>query len=82
MALKKIYIQYYALLREERGIQDEIINTHARTVKELYLQLQKKFKFRLSTDLIKVSINNEFVDWNTVLKSEDHVVFIPPVAGG
>ena len=81
-SLKKIHINYYALLREERGISQEIFQTKARTAQELFEELKNLYHFRLSTDLIKVAINNEFSDWQTELKSEDHIVFIPPVAGG
>ncbi len=79
---KKIHIQYYALLREERGVSHETLSTNAKTVKDLYTELQKKFKFKLSTDLLRVSLNDEFSGWETPLKSGDRIVFIPPVAGG
>lgn len=78
----KIHVQYYALLREQRGVNHEMLSTNAATVKDLYLELQKKFKFKLSTNLLRVSVNDEFVGWNTPLKSGDKIVFIPPVAGG
>ena len=80
--IKKIHIQYYALLREERGVNHETVSTSAETVKNLYLELQKKFRFKLSTDLLRVSVNDEFAGWETPLKSGDKIVFIPPVAGG
>ena len=77
-----IHIQYFALLREQRGASAEQLSTSATTARELYSQLQTKHRFTLSPDLVRVSINNEFKDWNTALKSGDHIVFIPPVAGG
>ena len=80
--IKKIHIQYYALLREERGVSQETVSTGAATAKDLYFELQKKFKFKLSTDLLRVSVNDEFLVWETPLKSGDKIVFIPPVAGG
>ncbi len=80
--IKKIHIQYYALLREERGISHETFSTSSKTARDLYFELQKKFKFKLSTDLLRVAINDEFAPWDTLLKSDDRVVFIPPVAGG
>lgn len=79
---KKIHIQYYALLREERGVGQETLSTSARTVKDLYTELQKRYKFKLSTDVLRVSVNDEFVNWETPLESGDNIVFIPPVAGG
>ena len=80
--IKKIDVQYFALLREERGLSQETISTRARTLQDLYKDLQKKYHFKLSIELLRVSINEEFSDWNTELKSGDRVVFIPPVAGG
>ena len=82
MPIKKIHIQYYALLREERGVSQETLSTTAKTARDLYFELQKKFKFKLSTDLLRVSINDEFADWAIPLKAGDKIVFIPPVAGG
>ena len=78
----KVRVQYFALLREQRGLADETISTTARTAKDLYRELQEKFKFKAATDILKVAINSEFKDWNTELKPDDVVVFIPPVAGG
>ena len=82
MVVKKIHIQYYALLREERGLTEEIVETSSSTVKDLYQELKSKFNFRLSVDILKVAVNNEFASWETQLKNNDQVVFIPPVAGG
>ncbi|MCH7516067.1 MAG: MoaD/ThiS family protein, partial [Bacteroidetes bacterium] len=36
----------------------------------------------LNKEIIKVAVNDKFVPWNTVLKPNDTIVFIPPVAGG
>jgi molybdopterin converting factor small subunit len=32
--------------------------------------------------MLRVAINEEFADWTRPLEDGDHVVFIPPVAGG
>ena len=77
-----IYVQYFALLREQRKESSEKLLTTATSARELYLQLQTKYHFTLSPNLIRVAINNEFKDWDTPLKSGDNIVFIPPVAGG
>ncbi len=79
---KKIHIFYYALLREESGLSAEIFETRSQTAKELYEELKNKYHFKLSIDILKVAVNNEFSHWETVLKSGDKVIFIPPVAGG
>jgi molybdopterin converting factor small subunit len=79
---KTIHLRYYALLREERGLSQETIQTTAQTVQELYGQLRKKHHFKLSTNLLRLAINNEFKGWATKIKSNDEIIFIPPVAGG
>lgn len=82
MKMNTVQIQYFALLREQRGENAESLATSAATARELYTELKAKHRFTLSPDLVRVAINNEFKDWDTALKSGDHIVFIPPVAGG
>ncbi len=79
---KTVHVFYYALLREERGASEETLETSAHSVQELYEELKKKYHFKLSTDILKAAVNNEFAPWETVLKSGDKIIFIPPVAGG
>ena len=79
---KQIQVQYFAVLREQRGTSQETLNTSAITAKDLYEELRAKHKFKIATELLKVAVNNEFKDWDTKLKPNDSVVFIPPVAGG
>ena len=80
--LKTIHVQYYALLREQRGVNEERLETSANTAIQLYDELQREYKFRLPTNILKVAINDEFAGWNTAIKSGDTIIFIPPVAGG
>ena len=80
--MKTIQIQYFAVLREQSGKSAEGIQTSATTARDLYQELKNRYRFTLSPDLLRVALNNEFKDWDTVLKSGDQVVFIPPVAGG
>ena len=82
MADKIVHIQYYALLREERGLSQETLSTQAATARELYEELRARHRFKLSRDLLKAAVNDEFVPWNQPLSSGDRVIFIPPVAGG
>ena len=82
MNVKKVHIYYYAVLREQRGLNQETLETKAVTAQDLYEELKSKFHFKFPSNLLKIAINNEFVDWATPLKSGDSIVFIPPVAGG
>ncbi len=79
---KEIKIQYFAVLREQRGLSDETLETSAETPEQLYHHLRKTYGFHLATEQLQVAINNEFCTMDSLLKNNDHVVFIPPVAGG
>jgi molybdopterin converting factor subunit 1 len=80
--MKKIHVAYFASLREEAGKHKETVLTSAKTARDIYKELQTRYKFRLSVDILRVAVNDEFVSWKTVLKTGDTVIFIPPVAGG
>jgi molybdopterin-guanine dinucleotide biosynthesis protein A len=75
-------LQYYALLREQAGRSEELLQTNARTPAELYAQLRQRYPFTLEPQQLRVAINSEFADWSQPLCEGDSVVFIPPVAGG
>jgi len=79
---KTVLVQYYAVLREQAGRNEESLETQAITAGELYGELQARHPFHLAPDQLKVAINDEFAAWNTQLASGDTIVFIPPVAGG
>ena len=79
---KTIHLSYFACLRESRGISDEFLETKASTAGDLYTELQGLYGFCLSKDSLKVSINDTFSSWQTELKADDRVIFIPPVSGG
>ncbi len=79
---KTIHLRYYAILREQRGLSQEMVLTQAQTALELYNDLRKKYHFTLTTDMLRLAINDEFKAWPTKIKSQDQIIFIPPVAGG
>ena len=75
-------IQYFALLREQAGCAHESLQSAARTPRDLYLELQTRHRFTLPLEMLRVAINGDFTEWDHPLEAADHVVFIPPVAGG
>ena len=79
---KNIFIQYYAILREQTGKSEEIHGTLAQNAVELFLELKERYGFFLNPENCKVAINDEFKDWQTALEDQDRIIFIPPVAGG
>ncbi|MFN8576378.1 MAG: MoaD/ThiS family protein [Candidatus Sericytochromatia bacterium] len=80
--MKTIYIDYFAKLREEANLKHELIETNSNTAEELFEELKIKHNFSFSKTHLKVSINDEFSDWETEIKDKDNIVFIQPVAGG
>lgn len=79
---KPLRIGYYAVLREQRGLSEETIESDAPTPAALYADLKAAHGFTLEASQLKVAINDAFVPWETPLAAHDQVVFIPPVAGG
>ena len=79
--MKLIKIEYFAVLREIAGRDAEELQTDAGTPAGLYAQLGQRYAFPAQGSM-KVAINDEFEDWDTILNDGDAVVFIPPVAGG
>ena len=78
----KIRIEYFALLKDQRGLSSETLETDAATPGMLYTELAAKHHFTLGPASLKVAVNEDFADWTTPLSDGDTVVFIPPVAGG
>lgn len=79
---KSVQIKYFALLRDERGLASEIIQTEAATLAELYNEIRRKHDFSLPLERMSVAVNDGFADWSSGLNDNDVVVFVPPVAGG
>ncbi len=77
-----ITIQYFALLREQRGLTEERLATAAATPAALYEELRARHSFTLPGDRVRAAVNEAFVADDTPLRDGDRVVFIPPVAGG
>jgi molybdopterin converting factor subunit 1 len=77
-----ITIQYFAILREQRGIAQEKLTTPATTPGALYEELRARHGFTLPGDRVRAAVNDEFVPATATLHEGDRVVFIPPVAGG
>jgi molybdopterin converting factor subunit 1 len=77
-----VRLEYFALLREQRGLDAETVRTACLTARALYRELAASHGFTLPEDRVRVAVNNEFASWDRKLAANDTVVFIPPVAGG
>jgi Molybdopterin converting factor, small subunit len=80
--MPKLTIQYFAILREQRGLTREQLDTSATTPAALYDELRVRHGFTLPPDRIRAAINGDFAPPGSPLRDNDEVTFIPPVAGG
>ena len=80
--MNELTIEYFALLREQRGQATERLVTAAATPAALYAELQARHGFTLPGTRVRAAINGAFAAADAPLRSGDLVVFIPPVAGG
>ena len=77
-----VTVQYFAILREQRGLTEEKLATAATTPTALYDELRSRHQFTLPADRVRAAVNDEFVAPTATLRDGDRIVFIPPVAGG
>lgn len=80
--MRTLHIQYFAILREQRGVAQETLQTAAPTPASLYDELRTRHGFTLPVERIRAAVNDAFVSATHALREGDRVVFIPPVAGG
>lgn len=78
----QINVMYFASLRDSAKVSNEVINTEAKTIDELFVFLNNKYSFDIDKSLLKVAVNEEYKSFDTQISNNDTIVFIPPVAGG
>ncbi len=79
---KTVHIKYFALLREERGLAAESIDTEANDLAQLYNEVRARHSFSLPVERMAVAVNDGFANWQDRVEDQDVIVFVPPVAGG
>lgn len=78
----RIYITYYAGLREQRGATRETIEVTSTSLRDLYRALTRSYRFSYAEEQIRPAVNDQLSPWDRPLVDGDQVVFISPVAGG
>ena len=81
-ATKPINVLYFAIMKDESGVDSETIETNVETPLELYKEIQKKYHLTIEPEKLIVAINDEMSSWQEQLNANDTVAFLPPVAGG
>ena len=79
---KSITVRYFALFRENAGVDCETIDSTAGTAAELFAELEDRHGSKEPLGHCKVAINDAMADWDTPLQDGDTVLLFPPVAGG
>ncbi|MGH7997493.1 MAG: MoaD/ThiS family protein [Opitutaceae bacterium] len=80
--MKHVRVQYFAILREQRGAAEEDCRTSAATPADLYEELRLRHGFSLPGERVRAAVNDEFADPAAPFRDGDRIGFLPPVAGG
>lgn len=73
---------YFASLRDRTGCAGESLTTEAADPRALYAEIAHRHGLALAMERLRVAVNGEFAHWDTPLRDNDEVVFLPPVSGG
>jgi molybdopterin converting factor subunit 1 len=78
----KVSVRYFALFREQTGIQSESVELAGGTAAELFQHMAARHESLMPEAAALVAINDEMTGWESPLSDGDEVLFFPPVAGG
>jgi molybdopterin converting factor subunit 1 len=73
---------YFASLRDRTGCAGETLASTALDPQALYREVAQRHGLALATERLRVAVNGEFAAWDTPLRDNDEIVFLPPVSGG
>lgn len=79
---RRITVKFFALLREQAGCREIVLNTTAATPAALYAELMSTHGLKVSQSILTYAVNERYVPADSPLAEGDRVAFIPPVAGG
>lgn len=77
-----VKVKYFALFREQAGVESESIDWSGGTAAELFQQMAREHDALMPQAAALVAVNDEMADWETPLSEGDEILFFPPVAGG
>ena len=80
----RVKVLFFGRLKDVIGLAEEACEVaDGATIETLFAELSKRnaelARFRPS---LVASRNQEFAAWNTPLRAQDEVAFLPPVSGG
>ena len=82
----RVQVLYFSWVREKVGLPKETIDTEAKTVADLILELclkGERYKLAFSSlDVIRVALDQELADLSSPMEAVKEVAFFPPMTGG
>ena len=81
-ASRRLQVQYFAILREQAGRSEEMLDSSAPDAQGLFEELRGSRNLQLRPEQLRVAINDQFAEWSQTLNAGDRIAFLPPVAGG
>ena len=80
--MKTITVRYFALFREQAGVDEESLTLDANTAADVFEFTKPRHGSAEPRGHCKVAINDVMADWSTPVEDGDTVLLFPPVAGG
>ena len=80
--MKTITVRYFAMFREQAGIDEETLSLDAATAADVFEHTKSRHGSPEPAGHCKVAINDEMADWTSPVEDGDTVLLFPPVAGG
>ena len=80
--MKRITVRYFAMFREQAGVDEETLTLDARTAADVFGATRDRHGSVEPTGHCKVAINDVMADWDSGIEDGDTVLLFPPVAGG
>lgn len=80
--MKSVTVRFFAIFRENAGVESCQHETEADNAKELFTEIGGIFPALRVEAAALVAINDRMADWGDPIESGDEILFFPPVAGG
>jgi molybdopterin converting factor small subunit len=80
--MKTVTVRYFAVFREQAGLDVETLKTHAETAADVFEATRERHGSREPLGHCKVAINDVMADWDSPVEDGDTILLFPPVAGG
>lgn len=78
----QVTVLWFAQLRDQRGLDNECVETTATTLGGLYQELSERHGLALPRQSLAPALDDALAHWDDPLREGATVAFLPPVSGG